>query len=35
VFNVHNLDLKKVAKGFGLQRPPNVDLSKFIFYFRC
>jgi len=28
VFNVHNLDLKKVAKGFGLQRPPHVELSK-------
>ena len=29
MFNVHSLDLKKVAKGFGLQRPPHVDLSRY------
>ena len=34
VFNVHNLDLRKVAKGFGLQRPPHVDLSNFFFNFQ-
>jgi len=27
VFNVHSLDLKKVAKGFGLKRPPHVELN--------
>ncbi len=35
MFNVHSLDLKKVAKGFGLQRPPHVDLSTFLFIGRC
>lgn len=28
VFNVHSLDLKKVAAGFGLKKPPHVELSK-------
>lgn len=29
VFNVHALDLNKVAAGFGLDRPPHVELSKY------
>ena len=29
VFNVHSLDLKAVAKSFGLKKPPHVDLSIF------
>lgn len=28
VFNVHSLDLKAVAKSFGLTKTPHVDLSK-------
>ncbi|KAK4503938.1 hypothetical protein PRZ48_004853 [Zasmidium cellare] len=27
VFNIHNLDLKKVAKGFGFSVPPKVDIN--------
>jgi ATP-dependent RNA helicase DDX18/HAS1 len=27
VFNVHSLDLNKVAAGFGLKKPPHVELS--------
>ncbi|EME46029.1 hypothetical protein DOTSEDRAFT_168285 [Dothistroma septosporum NZE10] len=27
VFNIHNLDLKKVAKGFGFGVPPKVDIN--------
>jgi ATP-dependent RNA helicase DDX18/HAS1 len=30
VFNVHSLDLKKVASGFGLKKPPHVELSTFL-----
>ena len=29
VFNVYSLDLKKVASGFGLKKPPHVELSNF------
>lgn len=27
VFNIHKLDLKKVAKGFGFNVPPKVDIN--------
>jgi ATP-dependent RNA helicase DDX18/HAS1 len=27
VFNIHQLDLKKVAKGFGFAVPPKVDIN--------
>ena len=27
VFNVYQLDLKKIGLGFGLKRPPSVQLS--------
>ena len=27
VFNVHSLDLRAVAKSYGLKKPPHVDLS--------
>lgn len=33
IFDVHTLDLTKVAHSFGFRVPPAVDLSKYLFFY--
>ena len=35
IFDVHTLDLARVAQSFGFKVPPTVDLSMFISYTSC